>query len=358
MFLFVFIVMPNSFKSGTTATNGCIYDGNFIIGVDPAFAYGPTSTTSFYNGITPPTGGYTIYQNKAANGPSIRTAADDATMVSILQSMGSTETTAAGALNWVRQQSDIMVANIDYYGIVTSGLTFAVDAGYVPSYPLSGTAWYDLSGNVNDGTLVNSPTFSTGNGGSITFDGTNDYVSTPLTNVNNVNFTYSVWFKTSTTQKSGVIGIRRQACFTTCDVCTWYQAQLYITGDANAGTAGNYLVWNQFNYCNGGFQGDRSYFYNTQSVTDGNWKNVVITSNSTSTVIYLNNSVISTLSGTATAPKEAATFTIGAASNYPSGILDGYYFTGNIAQTLFYNRSLSSAEVSQNYNALKSRFGL
>ena len=97
MFLFVFIVMPNSFKSGTTATNGCIYDGNFIIGVDPAFAYGPTSTTSFYNGITPPTGGYTIYQNKAANGPSIRTAADDATMVSILQSMGSTETITIGA---------------------------------------------------------------------------------------------------------------------------------------------------------------------------------------------------------------------------------------------------------------------
>jgi hypothetical protein len=251
-----------------------------------------------------------------------------------------------------------VVTNIDYPNIVTSGLGLIIDSGYIPSYPTTGSTWYDLTKNENNGTLTNGPTFNTGNEGSITFDGTNDYVSTPLTNVNNVNFTYSVWFKTSTTQKSGVIGIRRQACFTTCDVCTWYQAQLYITGDSNAGTAGNYLVWNQFNYCNGGFQGDRSYFYNTQSVTDGNWKNVVITSDSTSTVIYLNNSVISTLGGTATAPKEAATFTIGAASNYPSGILAGYYFTGNIAQTLFYNRSLSSAEVSQNYNATKTRFGL
>jgi hypothetical protein len=242
--------------------------------------------------------------------------------------------------------------------IVTNGLVMYLDAGSRMSYTSGSTTWSDLSGNNNSGSLTNGPTFSTGNGGSITFDGTNDYVSTPLTNVNNVNFTYSVWFKTSTTQKSGVIGIRRQACFTTCDVCTWYQAQLYITGDANAGTAGNYLVWNQFNYCNGGFQGDRSYFYNTQSVTDGNWKNVVITSDSTSTVIYLNNSVISTLGGTATAPKEAATFTIGAADNYPSGILAGYYFTGNIAQTLFYNRSLSATEVQQNYNATKTRFNL
>jgi hypothetical protein len=242
--------------------------------------------------------------------------------------------------------------------IVTNGLVLALDAADRNSYPGSGTSWTDLSGNENTGTLTNGPTYSSTNGGSIVFDGANDYVSTPLTNVNNVNFTYSVWFKTSTTQKSGVIGIRRQACFTTCDVCTWYQAQLYISGNADAGIAGNYLVWNQFNYCNGGFQGNRSYFHNTQSVTDGNWQNVVITSNSTSTVIYLNNSVISTLGGTATAPKEAASFTIGAASNYPSGILSGYYFTGNIAQTLFYNMSLSSAEVAQNYNAQKSRFNI
>jgi hypothetical protein len=36
----------------------------------------------------------------------------------------------------------------------------------------------------------------------------------------------------------------------------------------------------------------------------------------------------------------------------------GYYFNGDIANLRFYNRVLTDAEVSQNYQATKSRFGL
>lgn len=58
--------------------------------------------------------------------------------------------------------------------IIQNGLVFALDAANKKSYPGSGTTWKDLSGNGNDGTLTNGPTFDSGNGGSIVLDGTND----------------------------------------------------------------------------------------------------------------------------------------------------------------------------------------
>ena len=61
--------------------------------------------------------------------------------------------------------------------IVTDGLVFCVDAGDKMSYPGAGTTWTDLSKNRNNGTLINGPTFDSANGGSISLDGSNDYIS-------------------------------------------------------------------------------------------------------------------------------------------------------------------------------------
>ena len=58
-----------------------------------------------------------------------------------------------------------------------NGLVLFLDAANRLSYPGSGTAWSDLSGNSNTGTLTNGPTFSAGNQGSIVFDGVDDYIS-------------------------------------------------------------------------------------------------------------------------------------------------------------------------------------
>ena len=59
--------------------------------------------------------------------------------------------------------------------IVNNGLILALDAADNNSYSGSGTTWSDLSGNNNTGTLTNGPTFGSTNGGTIVFDGTNDY---------------------------------------------------------------------------------------------------------------------------------------------------------------------------------------
>jgi hypothetical protein len=61
--------------------------------------------------------------------------------------------------------------------IVTDGLVLALDAANPKSYPGSGTTWSDLSGNGNDGSLINGPTFDSGNNGSIVFDGVDDRLS-------------------------------------------------------------------------------------------------------------------------------------------------------------------------------------
>lgn len=81
------------------------------------------------------------------------------------------------------------------FGIVQDGLVLNLDASNALSYPGTGTDWFDLAEN-NDGTLLNSPTFNSANGGSIVFDGTDDYIEIdpPLPQAT-TEITVNVWFK-------------------------------------------------------------------------------------------------------------------------------------------------------------------
>ena len=81
--------------------------------------------------------------------------------------------------------------------ISESGLVLALDAGNIKSYPGIGTAWTDLSGRGGIGTLTNGPTFNSANGGSFSFDGIDDYVSSVsnLTLANN--FSVSLWLRST-----------------------------------------------------------------------------------------------------------------------------------------------------------------
>jgi hypothetical protein len=167
--------MPNSIKYNTSSESNALTSGNFHLGVGDV-AKGPTSTTGYYNVINPPSGGYTIYLNKASQGPSIYVASNDSELISLTNSIGGQSfITAAQCKEWFLEQNDKMLVNREYETIVTDGLVFMVDAGFTPSYPGSGTAWNDLVGDDN-GTLENGPTFDSGDGGSIDFDGSDDLV--------------------------------------------------------------------------------------------------------------------------------------------------------------------------------------
>ena len=90
--------------------------------------------------------------------------------------------------------------------IIQDGLVFEVDASDRNSYPTTGTTWFDLSGNRNNGTLTNGPTFNSANGGSIVFDGTNDFVNcgTSFTNLT-TQLSINLWGKINGSPIDGVI---------------------------------------------------------------------------------------------------------------------------------------------------------
>jgi len=219
--------------------------------------------------------------------------------------------------------------------IITSGLVLALDAASKNSYPGSGTVWTDLSGNGYNGTLTNSPTFDSGNGGSIVFDGTNDYVNcgTPLTFTDS--FTINFYFKTTATGSTKV-----------------------IMGMYN-GSGGDWWIGladftpNRINFSFG--SPTKADISSTNAVNNGAWYNAtcVYNKSTNSTLLYINGVLNSTGSVPTTITQAGGNLMIG---TFGSSL--GFYFPGNIANTQIYNRALSAAEISQNYNATKSRFNL
>jgi hypothetical protein len=325
--------MPNAIKYSLSAQTLALKKGNFYIGTGDV-GKGPTSTTDYYNGITPPSGGYTIYLNKASGGPSIYTASNDSALISLSNTIaGQTFATAAAALDWFATQTDKMVFNRDYESIVTNGLVLNVDAGFTPSYPSTGTTWYDVSSSGNNGTLTNGPTFNSGDGGSIVFDGVDDYVNCGTDS--SLNFgtgsaTIGVWFK-STDQNGALCTKRESSGF-----------QLYIFGSKL--------------YADGA--GTPTGVYSVNNVNTNTWKYGVVVYDRSGGLIrlFVNGIADNTTALGGTTLTDTGSCMIGVARL--SGRPNSDFFQGNISYVQIYNRALSAAEVSQNYNAQKGRFGL
>ena len=219
--------------------------------------------------------------------------------------------------------------------IITNGLVLALNAADKNSYPGSGTTWTDVSGNGNNGTLTNGPTFSSGSGGAIVLDGTNDYVSCGNnSSLQITQGTISTWVRTTSPGSSfrGIITKQNNyALFTNDGVLVaydWGNAQIRSTGT---------------------------------NIADGTWKNVAMsfTTNtgtpSNNAIIYLNGSAILTT----TIKQLNDTVEVQLANG---GTFASVQFTqilnGSISIGLIYNRALSATEILQNYNAQKSRFNL
>jgi len=168
--------MPNGIKYNISAESLALKKGNFYIATGDV-GKGPTSTSGFYNGITPPANGYTIYLNKGSGGPSIYVASNDSELISVTNKIsGSNYSTVAQCLSYFAEQTDKMVLNNDYSPTITNGLVLNLDAGFTPSYPRNGTTWYDISvSGPNNVTLTNGPTYNSI--GYLTFDGSDDYAN-------------------------------------------------------------------------------------------------------------------------------------------------------------------------------------
>ena len=226
--------------------------------------------------------------------------------------------------------------------ISTDGLVLCLDAANRKSYPGSGTTWTDLSGRGNTGTLQGAG-YSGVNGGTLTFDGTDDYISLPtnlLIHETGNPFTFSVWFKASST---GII--LGQQNNPTPNAASGYVPAIYVGTDGLLYTS---CFW-------GNSTGNQS--VSSSSVNNGSWNNITVTFASNSQISYLNGVSYATLSKTQTFYSSTYYYFLG--SGQGSGWFNfggSPYYNGSISNFSYYNRALSAAEIQQNYNALKSRY--
>lgn len=219
---------------------------------------------------------------------------------------------------------------------VTSGLKLCLDAGSRQSYPGTGTTWTDISGNSVNATLVNGPVWTSAGGGSFNFNGTNQYgdLAAPLPAATNQYTIESCW-RTTTSSRVQVVYEQNAASLT--------------NNQRSSITIFNY-VW--------GFNGEwndamSSIFVATDAWTCGSVvMNTTLASNPL--LIYQNGNLAfqGNTSGSASNLSMA---------NYKSRIGAKMYgtefFLGQIAIVRVYNRTLSAAEISTNFNTIKSRFG-
>ena len=223
--------------------------------------------------------------------------------------------------------------------IVTNGLVLCLDAANVKSYPGSGTTWTDLSGNGNNGTLADGPTFNSGNGGSIVFDGSNDYITTTNVTISGSQ-TFSVWAMVTGGPNSPA-GILTQHNYA-----------------ANANFGINHTTGNKLAPSIGYTNETREFSSKptTFTITNNVIFNAVLVYNSIENKIYWYiNGVLDSSYVLSQTPKS---------TNHPIALgrwdagYTNYYFNGRVYSGNIHNRNLSAQEVLQNYNATKSRFGL
>ena len=204
--------------------------------------------------------------------------------------------------------------------IITDGLVLCLDAANKQSYPGSGTVWTDLAGS-NNGTLTNSPTFSSANGGSIVFDGSNDYVD----------------IGNPTSLQSLAQGSIEAFYYRTASTATYQMIFTDVNSDLEVTYATNTL---QFYIGNSGI----GY---SHAVT-GQWFHIVGVWGVGFKRLYLNGAEVA--SGTNTG------LNTGSRVRYIGSRAGSLPFNGLIPILRAYNRTLTPAEILQNYNATKGRF--
>jgi hypothetical protein len=219
--------------------------------------------------------------------------------------------------------------------IIKDGLVLHLDAANTKSYPGNGTVWLDLSGKGNNGTLVNGPTFSNGNNGSIVFDGVNDYGTlgnTVILDAGNIGSSFSSWWK-YLGQGSG--NDRRGFVLESAN----FHYSLLVNTNGTLGVHIN-TTNNSTQYIPG-FLPNVGEWYYSSVVWDGS-----------SLIVYINNTEVGRRTQTGTS-RIVENLRIG---TYRDN--NNRWWMGNISLIQIYNRALTLEEIQQNYNATKGRFNL
>ena len=219
--------------------------------------------------------------------------------------------------------------------IITDGLVFAVDAGSERSYPGSGTTTTSLVGS-DTGTLTNGVAFSTDNGGTWDFDGTDDYILFDSSIGSTTTVSVEMW----------------------CEIPSSYSNKMFMGWSGcdvwcREGTLG-------YNTNNGDVYGISAATVSSLGLVN-NWKHYIFEMRSdvsyTNNRIYINgvSQTLSQQGGSEIAGNRNFNGGVGQFPGYRSSPTS-YVMALKVGSFRLYNRALTAAEILQNYNAQKNRF--
>ena len=216
-----------------------------------------------------------------------------------------------------------------YNAIINNNLVLHLDAGDSSSYSGSGTSWTDLTGNGNNGTLVNGVSYSSSNGGYLIFDGSNDrvdfstYVQPAYTSSSS--FTWFIWVYPTTYSNNDVIMGNR------------------VVSGSNVWTklTPSRFEWKYPDHLDG----------SGTDVTQNQWQNICIVKNGSSFTYYKNGTSIDTMTSTHS-KNYTNPFYLGGDPSY------GENPACRISIVAVYDAALTASEVQQNFNATKGRYGI
>ena len=211
--------------------------------------------------------------------------------------------------------------------VTTDGLVLNLDATDAASYAGTGTTWTNLVSGGANGTITGGAGYSSANGGQLTFDGSDDYIAVTLTKA--ASCTFSCWARTTTLAGDPML----------------FNAGPIGTGpDLFIAPSGGGIFWNTWD-------GYAAKFANIPAnLTNGSFHNYVVVNNSVSGAsLYYDGALL----GSTTYKNAAANTTL-----VIGGAPTGYMWNGGIAVFMVHNKVLTFDEVTQNFNAHRSRYGI
>ena len=227
--------------------------------------------------------------------------------------------------------------------IIEDGLILALDAADRNSYPGSGTTWYDLSGNGNNGILANGVGYNSNNGGSLSFDGVDEYVQFSSTTISRNGGAFSIWVYVDD--------------FTNFAAGKTVNSRILVRGDDTYRKMivlynGGYGYENNTNSNPGELAGRTTPPYSASAITSGQWINFAMSNENSQSTFYVNGIFDRTLTVSDDIQLRYIGYGAFDRTNYPD------YLKGKISNFKIYSRALTASEIQQNFNMLRGRFSI
>jgi hypothetical protein len=206
--------------------------------------------------------------------------------------------------------------------LVTNNLVFHFDAANTRSYAGSGVTINSLVGNFK-GNLVNGAGFTSANAGSFFFDGSNDHIIFSNCDVMGSVYTQNYWFKRNDGGTHLLVDSFYSGTVVSSGGITYY----YTNTGATLGASYNFII--------------------------GRWNMISLVRGATVKSIYMDGVLIASVNSSDSYDVSTTDLIIGIHNS-----LSFWGLNGNIAQLQIYNRALSAAEIKQNFNASRDRYGV